>query len=190
MKRFITALPALAAFIVFAAIFASDAALAADAPVNITNAPSAKYELAPGGHAYFRPALGLKASERFDGFESRSRRIEVIVANINAPYDEIDDGFTDAALMSEGVKALSRGLLRINGARGVLIKALHEDGRDRWGKWILLLENGRDTLVVNGIFTAGDAPASVDVMTMLKSVIPVKREETRGNEETSGDNKN
>jgi hypothetical protein len=185
MKRVMCAL------IILAVIFMVNEARAANAPVNITNAPSAKYEISPGGHAYFIPAPGLKASERFDGFESKPRRIEVIVANINGSYDEIAGGFTNEALMSEGVKAQSRGYLLINGARGMLIKALHEDGRDKWGKWILLLENGGYTLVVNGIFVSGDAPAAADVMTMLKSVIPVKRDESRetqGNTEASGDN--
>ncbi|MDR1471325.1 MAG: hypothetical protein LBS75_02270 [Synergistaceae bacterium] len=109
-------------------------------------------------------------SKRFDGFESETRAVEVVVVNIKSDFDGIVKNFTELSLKSRGVELRSRGDLVINGGRAVLFKAFHPDGDRNWGKWILLSENGGNTLVVNGIFVSGDAEAAEDVEAMFKSL--------------------
>lgn len=148
----------------------------AAAAAALSNELSPKHVLVPGTDAYFVPAPGLALSTLFDGFESAARKIEVIVANLKEPYDTISRGFTDEALKTRGVDVKSRGLLTINGAEGVLIKALHIDGTNKWAKWILLLDCGERTLVVNGVFVSGDDAAAKDVETMIKGVVAAQKD--------------
>lgn len=122
--------------------------------------------------AYFVPAKGLVPDKSSDRFASSQRGIEIIAATVDSPYLEIRNGFTDSALASRGVEVKSRGALTINGADAVLIKALHKSDGKKWGKWILLLDEGENrTLVINGIFVGGDGDAAKDVESMLKSVV-------------------
>lgn len=175
-----------AAFVLLAAFFTMFLVMTApaeSAPASLANELTTKHVLVPGADAYFVPAPGLTPSKQFDGFSSAARRIEVIVANIKEPYATILEGFTDEALKSRGVDVKSRGALSINGAEGVLIKALHVDGANKWAKWILLLDDGGRTLVANGMFPSGDDAAAKDVVTMIKSVVIRKEKPTSGDME-------
>lgn len=159
------------------------AVAAESAPASLTNELSPKHVFVPGTGASFIPASGLTLSKQFDGFASTARKIEVIVANIKEPYATISQGFTDEALKTRGVDVKSRGSLMINEAEGVLIKALHVDGANKWAKWILLLDCGGRTLVVNGVFASGDDVAAKDVETMIKSVVVQKDKTASGDME-------
>jgi hypothetical protein len=140
------------------------------AVLSLKNELSPNHVEVPGTGAYFVPAEGLFLSKRFDGFESESRGIEVVVVNIRSGFDGIVSNFTEATLKSRGVELKSKGELTINGRRAVLLKALHPEGGRDWGKWILLSENGDNTLVANGIFVSGDGKAAEDVEAMFKSL--------------------
>ncbi|MDR3255242.1 MAG: hypothetical protein LBT31_06715 [Synergistaceae bacterium] len=173
LRSYKKTLPAL----LFIAGIISFIAASAEAAVDLVNELTANHTKTPGTNIYFIPANDLAPSERFNGFISDERAIEVIVASIKSPYSEISGVFTDANLLTRGVEVGSRGDITVNGSKGLLLKALHKDGDKRWGKWIMILEDGDDTLVVNGIFTSGDSDAARDVEAMLKSVI-VEQTET------------
>lgn len=140
------------------------------AALSLVNEITAKHTEVPGTGAFFLVPEGLAPSKQFDGFASEGRQIEVVVADIKSPFSEVSAGFTEMALESRGVELKSRGSLTINENAALLLKALHKDGDRSWGKWILLLEKGSGTLVVNGIFKSGDDRAARDVEAMLKSV--------------------
>ncbi|MDR1137996.1 MAG: hypothetical protein LBK91_06705 [Synergistaceae bacterium] len=145
--------------------FASDAST-----LQVTNRKTDGYVAVPGTNVYFVPARELSAASAFGGFESKARRIEVIVANIDAPFSDRAGGFTDVSFQSKGMELKSRGDLTINGGRAILFKALHPDAGINWGKWIMLAENGDGTLVVNAVFISGDAEAASDLEIMLKGL--------------------
>jgi hypothetical protein len=151
--------------VAFAALSRSDAAA-----LDVINEKSDLYVAVPGAGVYFLPAPGLVLSSLFDGFEAKDRGIEVIVANIEAALGDLEAGFTDASFKSRGMELKSRGDLTINGAKAILFKALHPDGGTNWGKWIMLAENGGNTLIVNAVFVSGDAAAASDLEVMLKGV--------------------
>jgi hypothetical protein len=130
---------------------------------------------APGTGAYFVLAKDMSLSDRFSGFASEARGIEVVVANIKSPYNTISEAFTDSTLKTRGLEVGSKATLTINGADATLFKALHQEEGKKWGKWILLLDSGQETIVVNGMFVSGDGDAARDVEMMLKSVV-VKNE--------------
>jgi hypothetical protein len=155
------------------------AGLAQAADVNITNELTENHIEAPGTAAYFVPAKGMSPSDRFSGFASDTRNIEVIVANIKSPYKTISEAFTESTLLTRGLEVGSTAELSINGSDATLLKALHKDGGKKWGKWILLLDSGKNTLVVNGVFVSGDGDAAKDVEAMIKSVV-VKDNERPG----------
>ena len=120
--------------------------------------------------AYFVPAPGLALAASFDGFESKERNIQVIAANFGAPLDDIAKGFTEESFKAMGMQLKSRGEFTVNGARAYLFKVLHPSGDTNWGKWIMLAENGKNTLEVNAVFVSGDAVAASDLEIMLKGV--------------------
>jgi hypothetical protein len=144
---------------------------AADAStLQVTNQKTDKHVAVPGTNVYFVPARELSLASAFGGFESKGRRIEVIAVNIDAPFDEIAAGFTDASFRSKGMELKSRGDVAINGRKAILFKVLHPDSGINWGKWIMLAENADSTLVVNAVFISGDADAASDLEIMLKGL--------------------
>lgn len=140
--------------------------------IEIKNTDSPGYVDLRSVEAKFIPMEGMLQSQRFDGFELNGKNIEVIVASIAAPYSGIAENFTKETLKMRGVDLLSRTEVEINGRRGVLVKAIHPDAGTKWGKWLLIVDNGSATLVVNGVFLSGDTDAAVGLERMLKSVIP------------------
>jgi hypothetical protein len=140
--------------------------------LELLNEKTSKHVEIPGTGAWFIPAPGLSVSGKFDGFASEARKIDVVVANIKSPFAGIARGFNEPSLLLRGVELKSTGEMTVNGARALLLKALHKDGESIWGKWIMLLENGSGTIVVNAIFVSGDADAAADLEVMLKSVYP------------------
>jgi hypothetical protein len=120
--------------------------------------------------AFFVPAPGLTPADSLDGFESKERNIQVIVANFGAPLDEISKGFTEETFKAMGMELKSRGEFTVNGARAFLFKVLHPRADTNWGKWIMLAENGDNTIEVNAVFVSGDADAASDLEAMLKGV--------------------
>jgi hypothetical protein len=138
--------------------------------LEITNAKSDRHVNVAETGAFFVPAPGLSAADSLDGFESKERNIQVIVANFGAPLDEIAKGFTEEAFNAMGMELKSRGEFTVNGARALLFKVLHPRIDTNWGKWIMLAENGGNTLEVNAVFVSGDAEAASDLEIMLKGV--------------------
>jgi len=154
--------------VLLAALLSSTGSAAA--VLEVKNVKTSSYVAVPGSGVYFLLPSGVVLSAGFDGFESRERRIEVIVASIAAPLSELEAGFTEASFRSCGIELKSRGDLVVNGAKAILFKALHPDGGTNWGKWIMLAENGADTLIVNAVFVSGDTEAASDLEAMLKGV--------------------
>lgn len=169
---------------------------AAEAEVVITNSERDGYADLQAVYAKFELPKGMLRSSRFDGFESPDRNIEIVAALLRAPYPSIAENVNADTLKMRGVEVLSRTEISVNGHSGILIKAIHQDEGTKWAKWIMVLENGDGTLVVNGVFVSGDADAAVAVESVMKSVIPygVKSVEGPSEEEamtihapTSGD---
>jgi hypothetical protein len=156
-------------FLVFLAVLLVVSAACAST-LQVTNQKTDSHVAVPGTNVYFIPARGLSPASAFGGFESKSRRIEVIVANIDAPFEDMEVGFTDASFQSKGMELKSRGDLIVNGGKAILFKVLHPDSGINWGKWIMLAENGGGTLVVNAVFISGDADAASDLEIMLKGL--------------------
>ena len=138
--------------------------------LEIVSERTERHVLVPGTNAFFAPAPGLVLASDFSGFESRNRNIEVIVVFLDGPISSIEEGFTEASFASLGMNLLGKGDFMIDERRAVLYKILHEDGGARWGKWVMLAENGSGTLVVNAVFVSGDTEASLETEQMLKGV--------------------
>jgi hypothetical protein len=163
-----------------ASLLAALLALLAQTPasaLDLSNSRTAGHVAVPGVNAHFIPAPELTLASGFDGFESKKRKIEVIVAYIEAPIEKIEEGFTDASFKSRGMDLKSSGDFTVNGERAVLYKVLHGDGAATWGKWVMLAGNGPGTLVVNAVFVSGDAAAASDLEKMLKGVYMEPRRE-------------
>ena len=159
----------IAIFLLFAA--SAGVSLAAEGLPALSSSLTERHVEVPGLGAYFIPAKSLDISEKFDGFASEERGLEIVVAVIASPYATIEESFNENTLKSRGVNLLSKAAFTLNGSPATLMKALHPDGGRNWGKWILLLDGGDRTLVANGVFVSGDEDAATDVEAMLKSVV-------------------
>lgn len=147
----------------------------------------------PDTGVFFVPASDLSLSKKHheteEGqngihlFTSNRRHIEVAVVNIHSTYMEMLEKFSDSTLLSHGIEVKSRGEMNVNGHGAVLIKALHKN--TEWAKWIMLLDKGDSTVVVNGAFTSGNADAAKDIEKMLKSVVVVQNKNDEQKENTS-----
>ena len=169
LRRKLSGLPVLLAVLFLLA--ASPVTHAAEGLPALTSTLTKDYVQVPGLEAYFLPAKSLDISDKFDGFASEERGVEVVVAVIGSPYATIAESFTENTLKSRGVNLLSKAAFVLNGAQATLMKAQHPEGNRSWGKWILLLDGGDRTLVANGVFASGDEAAALDVEAMLKSVV-------------------
>ena len=138
--------------------------------LDIASLKTERHVLVPGTNASFAPAPGLVLASEFSGFESKNRGIEVIVAFLDGHIRGIEEGFTEASFTSLGMNLMAKGTFTIDSRHAVLYKVLHDDGNMRWGKWVMLAENGPGTLVVNAVFVSGDTNAAVELEQMLKGV--------------------
>ncbi|MDR3164215.1 MAG: hypothetical protein LBU13_01390 [Synergistaceae bacterium] len=138
--------------------------------LEITSRKSNRHVEATGTGAFFVPAPGLVWAAALDGFESKERNIWVFVDNLGGSLDDIAKGFTEESFKAMGMEMKSKGEFTVNGARAYLFKVLHPDGGINWGKWVMLAENGKNTITVNAVFISGDADAAVDLEVMLKSI--------------------
>lgn len=153
--------------------------------LEIISKKTEKHVLVPGTNACFAPASGLVAASEFSGFESKNRKIEVIVVYLDGPLNSIEEGFTEASFASLGMNMLSKGGFTIDSRRAVLYKVLHDDGSTKWGKWVMLAEDGPGTLMVNAIFVSGDSDAASELEQMLKGVCMEPMAGAEKTEETS-----
>ena len=126
------------------------------------------FDFIENGKILYPSGITLEAS--LGGFESKERSIQVIVANFGAPLNEILKGFTEETFKAMGMELKSRGEFTVNGARAFLFKVLHQNDDINWGKWIMLAENGNNTIEVNAVFVSGDVEAASDLEVMLKGV--------------------
>ena len=138
--------------------------------LDITSQKTDRHVLVPGTNAFFAPSPNLVLASEFSGFESKNRRIDVIVAFLDGPIRSIEEGFTEDSFASLGMNLMAKGEFTIDSRRAILYKVMHDDGNMRWGKWIMLAENGPGTLVVNAVFVSGDTEASLELEQMLKGV--------------------
>lgn len=91
------------------------------------------------------PPEGMVESTQFSGFEDEKRRASILIVDLPPEaYPQIEDGFTNEALASKGIKVESRAPFKIKDAKAFLVTGTQTVGPLSVRKWILLV--GTDTL--------------------------------------------
>ena len=91
------------------------------------------------------PPDGMVESTQFSGFEDEKRKASILIVDLPPEaFPQIEEGFTDEALASKGIKVLSREPFDIKGAKAFLVTGTQTAGPLTVRKWILLV--GTDTL--------------------------------------------
>lgn len=86
------------------------------------------------------PPPGLVESPAFAGFEDRAHNASLLIVDMPAEaYDQIEAGFTDAALAGKGITLEKREALPIKGARALLLTGTQSAGPVAVRKWVLLV---------------------------------------------------
>lgn len=91
------------------------------------------------------PPAGMVESQSFSGFEDRAHNASLLIVDMPPEaYEQLDAGFTGAALSAKGITLDRREPLDVSGARAVLMEGTQTAGLVKLRKWVLLA--GNDTL--------------------------------------------
>lgn len=86
------------------------------------------------------PPPGLVESPAFAGFEDRARNASLLIVDMPAEaYDQIEAGFTDAALAGKGITLEKREAFPLKGAKALLLSGSQSAGPVAVRKWVLLV---------------------------------------------------
>ncbi|HEV2668826.1 MAG TPA: hypothetical protein VG324_28165 [Blastocatellia bacterium] len=108
----------------------------------------------PGTKVSLVPPAGLKPSARFPGFMDEETSSSILITEMPAPYSEIANGFTKEALVTRGMKLLSRREVSLNGRPGILLHVGQETRSIAFLKWMVVTGNEKETVLVTATFPA------------------------------------
>lgn len=96
------------------------------------------------------PPPGMVESPAFAGFEDRTHNASLLIVDMPAEaYDQIEAGFTDAALASKGITLEKREAFPLKGGKALLLTGTQAAGPAAVRKWVLLM----GTADVTGLLT-------------------------------------
>jgi hypothetical protein len=104
----------------------------------------------PGARIGLVPPPDMAVSERFTGFESRSKR--AVITAVEMPpeaFTELTGGLTDENLKRQGITVTSRETFEVAGKEAVLVEGA-QSGRAPVRKWLLVVKEPTVTAFVIG----------------------------------------
>ncbi|WP_454915254.1 hypothetical protein [Xanthobacter sediminis] len=109
------------------------------------------------------PPAGMVESATFSGFEDRARNASILIVDMPPEaYEQLEGGFSDAALAAKGITVESRGPFAVAGAKAYLVTGSQTAGPFRVRKWILLAGTDLVTALITVQVAETDAAALPD----------------------------
>lgn len=109
------------------------------------------------------PPFGMSESQTFAGFEDLGHTAALVIAEMPPEaFDQIDAGFTPAALASKGIVLEKREPFALKDGRAVLFIGRQTVGTAAFRKWVLLAGNAVMTTLVTVQVPESDAQAYPD----------------------------
>ncbi len=103
----------------------------------------------PGSRIGLDPPPDMEVSERFAGFESRSKG--VVITTVEMPpeaFKDLSAGLTAENLQKQGVTVTSRETFKVGGGEAVLIEGSQAGGPAALQKWLLVVGDPTMTALV------------------------------------------
>jgi hypothetical protein len=126
----------------------------------------------PGSRIGLDPPPGMEVSQRFTGFESRSKNAVITAMEMPAAaFKDLSAGLTVENLKKQGVSVTSRETFKVGDGDAVLVEGNQVGGNASIRKWLLLVEDPSMTaLVIAQTLTDGDE-AEREMRDALRTVV-------------------
>lgn len=126
----------------------------------------------PGSRIGLDPPPDMEVSERFAGFESRSKTGVITTVEMPAEaFQDLSAGLTAENLKKQGVTVTSRETFKVGDGDAVLVEGNQIGGNASVRKWLLLVEDPTMTaLVIAQRLAGGDGDAEREMRAALKTI--------------------
>ncbi len=107
----------------------------------------------PGTQVIMTIPQGFELAQQFSGIEDPSTQSVVMILNLPIPYEEITKVFTQTeSLKKQQLTLIEQTILNIDGEMATLINLNQSTAKGDFIKWVLLMGDEQESLMVNGMF--------------------------------------
>ena len=115
------------------------------------------------------PAKGLNLAKSRSGCLDKAKKVVIEASEIRVSYEKLLQEFNGENLKKAGMSVKLRSDYIWNGTRTTLLKIFQKEEKTVVGKWVLLIDRGEKSWLVNGLYYSKDQKRSEMVLNMLKS---------------------
>ncbi len=138
--------------LIFLFLFVSMQAVAQLAPLHIESKHTENYEYIDGYHMSVVPPEDFKATECYDGFQNIPKGSSISFSKLPADFETAKATVSKKNLTERGLTIRLQREVMMNGHQGFVTKCTQELGGGLFVKYILLINTGEKTTLVNGSF--------------------------------------
>ena len=106
----------------------------------------------PGTRVALVPPPGFVPAERFPGFARQESNSSILISEMPVPYAEVIKGFTEAGLLSRGMKLVEQSKATLCGKAGLILNLIQTAAGSRWEKWVLVFGDQNETVMLTAVF--------------------------------------
>jgi len=160
----------------FSAIVLPDTGLGADRAASVQVAEGGAYVAFPATGVRLRPPPGFEQADRFHGFQQPTTGSSVMVTMMPGPYGQSVAGFTEEGLRKAGMLLVNKEPRTVAGFDGMLVAVAQLVSGVKFGKWLLVFGNDKQTYLVAAMFPLELEQQLADPL--LQSVLSVELDDT------------
>jgi hypothetical protein len=109
-----------------------------------------------GTRVSLKPPPEFTPSSQFPGYGLEAFGSSIMVTEIAGPFPEISAGLSDpSALMKKGMSVLNKREVKVNGQSGLLMQVRHDISLGGFLKWILVIGDEKETVIITATFPKG-----------------------------------
>lgn len=116
-----------------------------------------------------RPSKGLNLAKGRGGCLDQAKKVAIEASEIRVSYEKLLQEFNGENLKKAGMSVKLRSEYIWNGTRATLLKIFQKTGKTVLGKWVLVIDRGDKSWLINGLYDSKDQKRSEMVLNMLKS---------------------
>ncbi len=113
------------------------------------------------------PPSGFVVATTFSGFQNAETGASIMINEIPAPYQSIEEGFTADALKARGMTLVSKQVIDFNGSKATSINVTQPANGITYVKQMLIFGDSLTTVLVNGIYPE----ASKEIESKIKDAL-------------------
>lgn len=115
--------------------------------------PKQKDETISGTRVRLTPPVGFTAAKQFSGYQLESHNTSIMITEIPGPFTETTAGFSNLSeLKKKNMSVLDKQDVQPNGQNGFLFKIEQKAYETDFLKWLLVLGDEKETLMITANF--------------------------------------